>query len=451
MSSSLERWLTDIERRHPQAIDLGLDRVASVWRALGAPRPARRVIVVGGTNGKGSTVAFLEAAAASLGWRVGAYTSPHLFRYTERVRLGGVEAQAAAIVQAFERIEAARGETSLTYFEYGTLAALLVMAQASPVLDLALLEVGLGGRLDAVNIIDADVAVVTTVALDHQAWLGETRAAIAGEKAGIARPGRPLIIGESDSDPVLIETALKLGADVRRLGSEYGIHVERDRRWFHHVGMPPVPLPDALPLPAPCQWDNAATALAALVGLERPRDSKRSAPDSDAVEIDLATAATGLTRARLPGRLQQVADSPEVVVDVGHNPQAAQALADWLASEAAPRKKTHAVFSALADKDIEGIVRPLLAHVSHWYLAGLSETTPRGLTVDGLADRLSALFQSPCGAEIQGAWPVTVSLHATVGEALTAARNAAQPDERVLAFGSFYVVAEAGTSLPSGL
>lgn len=412
---NLSDWLAQLERRHPRGIDLGLERVGRVWRALGAPRPARRVVTVGGTNGKGSTVAFIEAAARALGWRVGAYTSPHLLRYNERIRIDGDDQDDAAIVAAFERIEAARGDISLSYFEFGTLAALLLMAAAD--LDLAILEVGLGGRLDAVNIIDADVAVVTTVALDHQDWLGDTRAAIAREKAAIARPGRPLIVGERDAEPALLEAAEAISARVLRLGRDFAGQPGEDDSWAFRSPTLTAPLPTRLPLPAPVQRDNALTALAALIELD---------PDIDAV-----AAARGLARARLPGRLQRVASEPEVLVDVGHNPQAAQVLADWLAGVDGGRV-TDAVFSALGDKDIAGIVAPLLPHVRHWHLAGLEQAGPRGLPVADLAARLRDVL--PEG--------VTRS-HADVAEALRAARADAPDDGRVLVFGSFLTVAAA--------
>lgn len=404
---TLDAWLAELERRHPRAIELGLDRVERVWRALAAPAPAKRVITVGGTNGKGSTVAFIEAAAGALGWRVGTYTSPHLFRYNERIRLFGADADDTAIVAAFERIEAARGDTPLTYFEFGTLAALLLMAEAS--LELAVLEVGLGGRLDAVNIIDADVSVVTTVALDHQDWLGETRAQIGREKAGIARAGRPFVVGERNAEPALLAAAEAAGARVFQLGRDFD-------------GLPAT-APKRLPLAAPCQEDNAATALAALVALD--------------ADVDMAKAATGLASARLAGRLQTLRVRPDIVVDVGHNPQAASVLADWLGAHPAA---TDAVFSALADKDIEGITGALAPHIRRWHLAGLETVTSRGLNATALAQRLAGIIASD-----------SIVQHPTVVDALQAARAALRPDERLLVFGSFYTVAEAGQALAEGL
>jgi dihydrofolate synthase/folylpolyglutamate synthase len=418
---TLQDWLAQLERAHPRGIDLGLERVGAVWRALGAPAPARRVITVAGTNGKGSTVAFIEAGARANGWRVGAYTSPHLLRYNERIRIDGQEAIDEAIVAAFERIDAARGDISLSYFEFGTLAALLLMAHAD--LDLAVLEVGLGGRLDAVNIVDADVAIVTTVALDHQDWLGNTRAAIAREKAAIARPGRPLIVGERDVEPALLETAQSIGAQVRRLGIDFDARRDGGEAWYFESSTVSPPVREALPelpLVAPVQRDNAVTALAALVSL----------PERNGEPVlDLARAASGLTQVRLRGRLQRIAADPDVLVDVGHNPQAAHVLADWLAAQG-DGGATDVVFSALTDKDIAGVVTPLLPHVRHWHLAGLAHTSARGLSAADLAQRLAGVLPS-----------ADVFNHDSVADALAAARAGARGRAQVLVYGSFLTVA----------
>jgi dihydrofolate synthase/folylpolyglutamate synthase len=391
------------------------------------------MITVGGTNGKGSTVAFIEAAALAQGWRVGAYTSPHIDRYNERVRIDRVDAADAALISAFERIEAARGQTPLTYFEFGTLAAFLLMAESSPALDLAVLEVGLGGRLDAVNLIDADVAVVTTVALDHQEWLGDTRASIGREKAGIARCGHPLLVGERDAEPSLILAAIERGAIVRRLGIDFDTGIDAGgMRRFRSVDWPDLVLPPKLPLIGTVQWDNAATALAAIQALA-------SANGDDATTIDSALAAAGLANARLCGRLERLSVRPEIIVDVGHNPQAAQVLAAWLHGDGAGRV-TDVVFSALADKDIVGIVRPLLSRVRHWHLCGLTAQSPRGLPVEMLAQRLGDLVPD-----------ARIRRHETVADALAAASTSIGQDERVLAFGSFHVVAAARKWARAGL
>lgn len=411
---TLADWLDYQQRVHPRAIELGLDRVRTVWQRLGAPWPARTVITVGGTNGKGSTVAFLEAMLRADGKRVGAYTSPHLLRYNERVRVDGVDATDAALVAAFERIEAARGDVALTYFEYGTLAALVLFAEAK--LDVALLEVGLGGRLDAVNIIDADAAIVTTIDIDHQDWLGNDRDSIGREKAGIFRVGRPAILGESDPPRGLLEAAERVGADVRLAGRDFFVDIDADR-WRWKSGDVELALPHPT-LDAPCQHANASAAIATLHAL---RD--RLGWNSDAI-------ARGVADARAGARLQRFASAPELIVDVAHNPQAARVLARWLASHRA-RGRTIAVFGALGDKDVPGIVEPLAAAVDAWHLAGLANDSPRGLTSTALGDLVR-------GVEIAGA-------HDDVASALAAAFRGAGSDDRVVAFGSFFVAAAALT------
>jgi dihydrofolate synthase / folylpolyglutamate synthase len=389
----LAGWLHYQESIHPRTVELGLERVRAVWRAMGAPRPAPTVMIVGGTNGKGSTVAFLEAMLQAAGYRVGCFTSPHLLRYNERIRIDGVDAGDEALVASFERIEAARGELLLTYFEFGTLAAIDLIARSG--VDVAVLEVGLGGRLDAVNIIDADIAIVTSVDLDHQEWLGGDRDTIGREKAFIARPGRPLVLGEANPPARLLETASQIGAQVRVRGTDFG---------------------DAPGIPAMAgdfQRFNAAAALAAL----------RALPG---LLIDDAAVMAGLAAARVPARLQVLPGQPTVVVDVGHNPHAARALAAWL--DETPRGPVQAVFGALADKDVDGVIQAMGARIAHWHLASLDGDTPRGLTAAALVARL---------ALVQPEAPHTA--HLSVAEALVAARAAAGTEGLVLAFGSFFV------------
>ncbi len=408
---SLDDWLDYQLRTHPQAIAMGLERVREVAQRLAIGRPGKYVITVAGTNGKGSTIAFIEAIARAAGLRVGAFTSPHLLRYNERVRVDGQDVGDAQLIAAFERIEQARGQIALTYFEFGTLAALLILQQSN--LDIALLEVGLGGRLDAVNIVDADVAVITTVDIDHQEYLGEDRENIGLEKAGILRTGKPCILGEKDPPASVLRRAYELGAFAIRGHSDYLIDVLEDGwRWREPNFEIDLPMPA---LTAPAQLDNAAAAIAAL----------RALP----VKIDEGALRTGIAQARIRGRLQKIAESPEVVVDVAHNPQAALQLAQWLVEHPKP---THAVFSALADKDIEAIVDSLAPCVDRWYLAGIHDAGSRGLQGHELAARLDTHI----AAERR-------SVHDTVAEALFAARAAARPDERVLVFGSFHTVAEA--------
>lgn len=418
MTRTLDQWLSYQERVNVRSIELGLDRVRAVWERMGAPAPARRVITVGGTNGKGSTVAMLEAMLSAAGQRVGCYTSPHLLRYNERIRIDGHDADDEALVASFERIEAARGEILLTYFEFGTLAALDLFARAD--LDLAVLEVGLGGRLDAVNIIDADVAVITTVDLDHMDWLGPDRDSIGGEKAGIARAGRLAVVGEADPPSGLLQALERIGANVERAGVEFSVErLSSGWQWRHRDGTTWT-LPDPA-LAAPVQYANAAAAIAALYGLQQQ--------DAVLATKDLALAAAiGVRTAQVAARLQVLAGDPALVVDVGHNPQAARALAEWL--DARPGIRVHAVYGALSDKDVAGVIGALGTRIAHWHLAGLAQDTPRGLTAEALAEQLAAVLPG-AGYEV----------HADVGTALKAARSSARPGECVLAFGSFFVAA----------
>jgi dihydrofolate synthase/folylpolyglutamate synthase len=420
MTRTLAEWLAYQEQVNVRSIELGLDRVRAVWQRMDAPQPARRVIAVGGTNGKGSTVAMLEAMLTAAGWRVGCFTSPHLIDYNERVRINGKDADDASLIASFERIEAARGAgtedaISLTYFEFGTLAALDLFARAE--LDVAVLEVGLGGRLDAVNIIDADVAIVTTVDLDHMDWLGPDRDSIGREKAGIARYGRPVIVGEMDSPPGLLDALNGIGARIERTGIDFTFErLAEGWCWKHRDGLAMV-LPDPA-LTAPVQFFNAATAIAALRALSI---------DDVARPQNLFTAASlGLPLVHVPARLQSLGGDPDLIVDVGHNPQAARALAQWLDSQSASR--VHAVYGALADKDVAGVMAALGARIDHWHLAGLDHDTPRGLSATGLANMLEKTLPQ-----------ASFDTHVDVLAALAAARASALAGERILAFGSFFV------------
>jgi len=421
MARTFAEWLAYQERVNVRSIELGLDRVREVWRRMGAPAPARRVITVGGTNGKGSTVALLEAMLSAMGLRVGSFTSPHLLNYNERVRIDGVNAGDASLIASFERIETARGAGQddavlLTYFEFGTLAALDLFARAG--LDVVVLEVGLGGRLDAVNIVDADVAIVTTVDLDHMDWLGPDRNSIGREKAGIARAGRPAIVGELDPPVGLLDALNACGAQVERAGQDF--HTERHAdgwRWWHRDGSA-MELPSPA-LAAPVQYANAAAAIAALHALW--------AHDVSFASKDVfAAICAGLHEVRIPARLQSLGGDPALIVDVGHNPQAARALAEWL--DAQPTGRVHAVYGALADKDVAGVIGALGTRIDHWHLAGLERATPRGLDAPALAAILQRTLPQ-----------AAFDIHADVPAALAAARTAARPGERILAFGSFFV------------
>jgi len=413
MPRTLADWLAHIERQHPKSIDMGLQRVREVAARMRLPRPAKRVITVGGTNGKGSTVAFVEAIARAHGWKVGCYTSPHLLRYNERVRIDGVDAGDAALVAGFEAVEAARGDTPLTYFEYGTLCALWLFARSK--LDLAVLEVGLGGRLDAVNVVDADASIITTVDLDHQDWLGEDIEAIGFEKAGIARPFKPLVLGDDDPPASVLRHAYAIGAQSWRIANDFFAEPLDAETWrWREVGFSmDLPMPA---LAAPVQLRNAACAIAAVRTLR--------------ARIDKQTYAEGVASARVAGRLQRFErNGVEVAVDVGHNPQAARALAAWLRAQ--PRRRTLAVYAALADKDVAGVAQALAGVVDGWHIAGLSDAGPRGLGVDDFARQLA------------GTAAADAARHVGVDAALQAAMAQAGPGGRVLVFGSFHTAAAA--------
>lgn len=429
MPRSLADWLGYIEQQHPKSIEMGLDRVREVAQRLGLKKPAKRTITVGGTNGKGSTVAFVEAIARAGGWKVGAYTSPHLLRYNERVRIDGADADDVQLVEAFEKVEASRGETPLTYFEFGTLSALWLFQRSG--LDLAVLEVGLGGRLDAVNVVDPDVAVISTVDIDHVDWLGPDRESIGAEKAGIARAWKPLVLGEIDPPSSVLRHAYAIGASAIRAGSDYFhepvLRQAQDSRasnsWrWREVGFE-VELPNPQ-LAAPAQRANAAAAVAALRALN--------------AKLPVSAFAQGIAGAQLPGRLQRLAfDGVEIRVDVGHNPQAARELAAWLHAHKI-EGRTLAVFAALADKDVVPVVGAFDGLIDGWFLAGIDDAGTRNQDADALAAKLASTVAG-AGAR-----------HATVARALLAALAQAHAGDRVLVFGSFHTAAAALDALRSG-
>ncbi len=421
MTRTLNDWLEYQLKIHPKSIDMGLDRISEVAQRLDIKKPAPRVITVAGTNGKGSTVAFIEAIARAAGWKVGAFTSPHILEYNERIRIDGLNADDGQLIATFEKIEAARthkAEILLTYFEFGTLAALLIFAEQD--LDLVILEVGLGGRLDATNIIDPDVAVITTVDLDHQDYLGTDRESIGFEKAGIIRAWRPVVFGEKDPPSSALRRAYELGATAIRGHSDYLIEKQENSWSWREPGYEiQLPMPS---LAAPVQIENAATAIAALRAL------------SD--EIKDAGIIEGVRNAKVPGRLQKISEQPDVVLDVAHNPQAAKQLSQWLLEHP---KTTYAVFAALADKDIEAIVSQVQLQIKHWFLAGIGDAGPRNLTAAQLETRVKALIAEP-----------VLSCHGNIAQALQAALQRAKPDERVLIFGSFHTVAAAMNAIKIG-
>ena len=409
--ASLGEWLEYIERLHPKTIELGLERVAAVRDALRLA-PTFPVITVGGTNGKGSACAMLESILRHAGFKVGCYTSPHLLRYNERVRIDGREARDAQLTGAFSEVDAARGQTQLTYFEFGTLAAVWLFVQER--VDAAVLEVGLGGRLDAVNAFDSDCALVMSVALDHMDYLGADRERIGFEKAGIFRPNRPAICADPDPPVSLRRHAAGIGARLMVLNTDFGF-VADGARWQYWG---PRGKKGALPHPAlrgACQLANAAACLTAL-------DSLR-----ERLPVTMNDIRTGLLLAENPGRFQVLPGRPVVILDVAHNPQAAAALADNL-ERMGPHARTFAVFAMLRDKDIAGVVEATKAHIDHWFVAGID--APRGSDAALLVRTLQRSGVTK---------PVTPC--ASVAAAYAQACGMAAGNDRILVFGSFHTVA----------
>ena len=477
MPKTLAGWLTYLESLHPKTIALGLTRVAQVKQRLNL-NPDFPIITVGGTNGKGSVCAMLESILHAAGYRVGCYTSPHLLRYNERVRIGKKQASDAELCASFEKIEQARkgqgadtpiptptlplkgrersselDDISLTYFEFGTLAAMQCFIEHQ--VEVAILEVGLGGRLDAVNAFDSDCAVVTSVDIDHTDYLGETREEIAFEKAGIFRKGKVAICADADVPQAIRSHAQQIGAELWCIGSEFGFQLpspaggggaggEGGGNEVHIISvvqpLSPTPLPqagegllkaqwdyrslvgsrNALPYPAlrgAFQLNNASAALAALDALK-----ERLPVSMDAVR-------RGLVEVQLAGRFQVIPGRPQLILDVAHNPHAARSLAQNLAG-LPPCPHTFAVFAMLRDKDMAGVAAALDPLVDTWLVAGIA--APRGAAAGELAQVLQ-------NTGVRG----DIQTFDNVGEALRYAYNAAGENDRIAAFGSFYTVAEA--------
>jgi len=408
--ASLEDWLRWQEALHPQAIALGLDRVAAVAGRLGLPAAGPVTFTVAGTNGKGSTCALLSEICLAAGQRVGTYTSPHLLRYNERIAIDGEPAPDAALTEAFAAVERARQDTPLTYFEFGTLAALWLFREARVAVQV--LEVGLGGRLDAVNLVDADCAVITSIGLDHVEYLGRDREQIGGEKAGILRAGRAAVCSDPDPPASIARHAGALGASLWQLGRDFRVQRAADAwNWLgpgiHYKKLPPPALPGA------AQLHNAAGVVAALERL-RPR-----------LPVAETAIRAGLARVRLRGRFERRAG---IVMDVAHNVEAARVLADNLRSLAsAPGQQGFRfVMGMLSDKPVEGFAQALAPLAARFHAGGLPP--PRGLDGARLAKRLA-------GAG------VPTQAHATVAAAFAAARAEARPGETVVVCGSFLTVA----------
>jgi dihydrofolate synthase/folylpolyglutamate synthase len=442
---TLSEWLTLQESVHPKTIDMGLARVTAVARSLGVDKPTYPVITVGGTNGKGSTVVHLEGLLRAAGASTGMFTSPHFLRYNERIRVNGVEVKDADLIAAFERIERARGTTTLTFFEFNALAALVIFAERA--VDVAVLEVGLGGRLDAVNLVDADVGVVCSIGFDHRDYLGNTLDLIGAEKAGIFRAGHPAVLGTEDMPASIYATIESLGARAVVAGKDFSWHVDASQRWSYQglrlslYDLPPSALIGSI------QYRNAATALAAIEALATRMADIAAAPGRGALPklvLNERSVGEALRNVRLAGRFQvtQVPVTPggqggpcvEWILDIAHNEPAAAIFARHVrerpmpAAERGTPAQTFAVVGILGDKDASAIATSLEPLVDHWILCGLPG--PRGTSAEQLAERL--------------ALPAAhVTLSASVEAGCEVARASAKPGDRVLVFGSVYTVGPA--------
>ncbi|HEK3131910.1 TPA: bifunctional tetrahydrofolate synthase/dihydrofolate synthase [Proteus mirabilis] len=408
-TSPLSVWLSYLEHLHSSAIDMGLERVGKVGQLLNVLRPAPKVITVSGTNGKGTTCHMLESILMASGLKVGVYSSPHLVHYTERVRIQGKELSPADFCQVFAEIEQTRGDISLTFFEYGTLAALKLFQQAQ--LDVVILEVGLGGRLDATNIVDADIAAITSIALDHTDWLGADREHIGHEKAGIFRKNHYAVVGEPDMPLSIAQVAQQKQAKLFRRGVDWSFSIDGDHWHWHSADkqFEKLPIPN-IPLA------NAGTAMAVIRCLLKTNDKVSQG-------ITHQSIVEGMSKAQLPGRFQIISQHPLVIFDVAHNPHAAGYLAEKLAQ--LPRysdTKVRIVVGMLGDKDIAGTLACLSPQADQWYVAPLNEF--RGASAQVLAQHLDypAVFDS-----VEQAWQQAIS--------------EAQKNDIVVVCGSFHTVA----------
>ncbi|SAL69914.1 bifunctional folylpolyglutamate synthase/ dihydrofolate synthase [Caballeronia peredens] len=420
---TLDAWLAHLEAAHPVGIDMGLARIGRVKEALGLSF-ACPVITVGGTNGKGSTCAILETILLRAGYRVGCHTSPHLLSFNERARIDGAEATDAELLDHFEAVERARASlpepVTLTYFEFTTLAILHLFASRG--LDAVILEVGLGGRLDAVNIVDTDCAVITSIDIDHTDYLGDTREKIGFEKAGIFRTGKPAVCGDPSPPQSLIDHAGAIGADLWLVGRDFRYEAQpgNERQQWSYLGREQRRPALAYPaLRGANQLINTAAALAALEALR------------DRLPVSAQDIRLGLANVELPGRFQVLPGKPQIILDVAHNPHAAAVLAQNLGNMGY-FPYTYAVFGAMRDKDIEGVVSQLKSEIDHWNVTALP--TPRGASASQLESALR-------DAGVNDGPDSSVSCFESPAAAFQDALSRASENDRILVFGSFYTVA----------
>ena len=413
---NLDAWLELLEQRHWQAIDLGLGRCGKVYERLGSPRPAKKVFTVAGTNGKGSTVAFLAAMLGRLGHTYGTFTSPHIFRFNERISVMGEAVSDNSLIRAFEAVESARDDISLTYFEFTTLAGLLILNQSE--LEFAVLEVGLGGRLDTVNLVDTDCAVITPIGLDHQEFLGPVLVSIATEKAGIIRPGVPVVCTERNPPAPILQMAESLQAHIYRRGRNFDlVESPGPQTGLLHFSLGDQSMTVVPPaMGGKHQIDNLSAALAALCVL------------NPACMVNAVAISKAIRSCMVPGRLQKVFSSPEILLDVGHNELAAGALADYL--EDSRQGSVICVLAMLADKSAEAVAQAMGGVCQTWLCA--DSPGPRGQPGERLAQRISATLPE-----------AKVNAFGPLDDAMQAALSTAQEQETILVFGSFLTVSAA--------
>jgi len=411
MKKTLDDWLHWQETLHPTEIELGLDRIRQVAERLDLLSPSFPIITVAGTNGKGSSVAFLEAMLLAEGYTTGSYTSPHLIHYNERIKLTGINASDAQIINAFEEIDKARKDVSLSYFEFGTLAAMLIFTQQA--VDVAILEVGLGGRLDASNLWDTSLAIITSIAIDHESWLGNDRELIGKEKSGIMRANTPVICGDPTPPDSIKKTAQKTKATLQQINRDFSYQQHADKTWLWENNKRQYQLP--LPaLKGEFQLNNAATVIAGLTSI------------STRLPVSIDSIKEGLKKATIIGRLQLISSSPDWLIDVAHNPHSALALAKYL-DEQPTAGKTFALFSMLKDKDIQQVLSIMDRHIDEWHVVGLEGS--RGLSTTELTLLMKA-------AHIDS----EIIPHKCFSDAVHFLKKDSKNKDKVVVFGSFLVV-----------
>ena len=409
---SLSAWLAWQETLHPLSIDLGLERVTCVFAALQPHYRQPLTITVGGTNGKGSCIALLEAIYRAQGYKVGAYSSPNIIRYNERIKIDGEPVSDALICAAFERIEAVRRNISLSYFEFGTLAALDLFSRAE--VDIQLLEVGLGGRLDAVNIVNAHIAIISSIGIDHVEWLGDTREAIAKEKAGIFRANAPAIVGDPQPPQTLLDSATEKRALLHCINRDFSYQLRADVWDWHSPDLQLSALPQPT-LQGEHQYRNASAVIRAVTLLKQ-------------LPVSAAAISYGLAHTQLLGRFQRIEADIPVLLDVGHNPQAVKTLVEHLQQHFANRR-IHAVFAMMKDKDIAAVLQLMQPVVYDWFLAPLSN--PRAASEQLMREIFAQNGMNPPHFG-----------YTCFAQAFAAAKNQAQAGELILVFGSFFLVSD---------